>query len=1093
MSKDLDASSIELWRYYRKDPQLFAQLPKAWQSSIKQNYEEALKRQRVRQRHRALPMSILASLAALVATKAKAAPTVYTSVLTGTSADTAYNTSTDANGDLIYHFSSGDSISTTGVGTEDTYGINLQTNGSKVILQIGTDGTGQLGVSTLRPAVGTSGTAEGINVENGATLTVNGNATVYAQSNDPVPNSWSGGVNVSSATATFNGTTSITTYTPGYSDGLNVYQSQVTFNGDTSITAQARGSSTNAIYNSGGGRSSITMNGNVTLVAYGIWPSDDVHGIYNDNENSKLTINGNLTLTATSNGSTVMGIRNQGNLRVSGDASIVANGPRSAYGIDNTFVTSRMYVGGDLTVSVSNSTGYVPFGNPTGLSNLYGMGASMTFGGASNVSITAVTEDYAINNNGVISFTNADKTSILSASTSCSTCDVYGILNNGGNITFAGGLDVSESTSGTGHRYAIWNVATDGDASDVTVNQAGDQSVKIDGDVLTGSVKDAKSGTVYYGVTTVNFDDSSSYLKGLVLGDTLTGITTLSFSNGASWIPTGTGTLANDFGTGSLTIGTGSAIDLAAAWGTFSPSSIPSYSLRTLEINSTASSGASVSLANGAVFTLLSNIRGGQADEVVFGSGITSFSAKGTQDIRIAYDPVLNSTSWVSSTALQKGVSIAASSPIVIVDASAAASGSAVFQSVAGVTSQWDTTYENALVRFSYVPQVSLSSNGKQILLTGIEIMGNGTSTSSSGGTTTSSGSSGGSGTTSTTSTSGSSGTTSTVTGATATSSTVASTGSKVAITPATGVLVAADAVRAASNIWQVEEEAVSRRSESSRLGDPSSASGLWVDTEGGDFEGGSNDGRPYRQSETSTSIGAERQIDSGNGDATAGLVYTHTDSHATLQNGNATLSGDSLGAYGTWNFARGWFADTVARVGQLRDSYASVDSFGTAGGRYRARAASLSGRMGRRFQGARGFYIEPHVQAAYGSIGSSNYTASNNVRFAVNQNHTFLTRAGVLAGKTFVLSSVITGDVYARASAIHTVGGRPDITASLDGGSIPVVLPTRHGTAGEAVAGGRLALARKWSVFAEAGRTSRDNAVPGGWHAAAGVRVAFD
>lgn len=1109
MNKKIDASSIELWRYYRRQPYLFAQLPETWQLSIEQNYAEAMKRLRQRQRRKAIPISIMATLAALSVSKAKSA-TTYTTTLTGTSSDTSYRTSTDASGNLVYGFNSGDSISTTGSGA-NVYSVDLENSSPKVILQAGANGTGQLSFSSTRPAVGSWGVVDTINVHGGANLTVNGNSTIYAQADDTL-NSAATGVRVYQGTATFNGTTSITTYTPGYSQGLWVYQGHVTFNGDASFTAQARGSSTSAIYNSGGGIGNVVINGNATVVGYGIWPSDNVHGIYNDGQNTKLTINGNLTLSATSNGSTVMGIRNQGNLRISGNATITANGPRSAYGIDNTHRTARTYVGGDLDVSVTNTTGYVPFGNPTGLSNLYGMGGSMTFGGAANVKVTATTETYAINNNGVVSFTNADKTAVLRASTSCSTCDVYGILNSGGSVTLAGGLDVSESTTGTGHRYAIWNVATSGNNAQVTVNQSGNQSVKVDGDVLTGSVTDTSTGTVYSGTTALNFDDSSSYLKGLVLGYTNTGIAKLSFTNGASWIPTGTGTLSTDFGSGSLTIGSGSAIDMAASWGTFSPGSVPLHSLRTLQIGSTASSGASVNLADGAVFTLLSNIRNGQADKVVFGSGITAFTAQGTQAVRIAYDPVLDDTSRVSASAIQNGVSIAASSPIVIVDASSAASGAASFQAVRGLTSQWSTTYENALVRFSYVPEVSLSSNRKQILLAGIDILGNGTSTSgSTGSSSSSSGSSGtttgsSTGTTSTSSTSTSStgsstGTSSTGSGtATGSGSVVATTGSgtttqstnAATITPSTGVLVAGDAALALSNIWQIEEQAVSRRSESLRAGEGSAESALWVDTDGGDFNGSSSYGRTYRQTVTNASIGAERQTDFDGGHSAAGLVYTHTQSHASLQDGRADLRGDSLGAYGSWNANQGLFADVVARVGQLRNSYTSADSFGITAGHYRSRAASISVRAGRRFQGARGGYIEPQVQAAYGSIGSSSYTASNGVRLNVNSNHTFQSRAGVLFGKAFSLSPLATGDVYARVAVVHTIGDRPDITASLDGGSLPVVLPARHATTGEAAVGGHVALAGRWSVFAEAGRTSRNDVVAGGWRASAGVRLNF-
>ena len=1093
VSKKIDASSIELWRYYRRQPYLFAQLPEAWQLSMEANYNDAMKRLRLRQRRKAIPISIMATLAALTVGKAKA--TVYTTTLTGTSADTSYSSSMDANGNLVYRFADGDSITTTGSGTS-VYAVDLENSSPKVVLQAGSNGTGALSFSTIRPAAGTNGTVQTVNVQNGANLTVNGNSTIYAQTAD-VWNSTAIGLEVNNSTATFNGTTTVSTYTPGYSQAVSINHSFVTFNGDVSFTAQARGSMTSALYISGGGYGNVVINGNATIQGLGIWPNDNVHGIYNDNVNTRLTITGNLDLTAKSYGSTVMGIRNQGNLRIDGNATITATGPRSAYGIDNRHRTARTYVGGDLTVSVVNTTNYTPFGNPVGVSNTYGVADFLTVGGAANISVSAATTDYAITSNGTTSFTNAAKVVTLRTSTSCSTCDVFGAQNTGGVLTFAGGLDVAETTSGTGHRYAIWNVAANGVDATVKVNQGNNQPVYIDGDVLTGNVTDATTGTVYKGTTALNLDTGTSYLKGLVLGYTQTGSAQLSFTSGASWMPTGSGTLATDFGTGNLAIGSGSAIDMAGSWGAFAVGSVPSHSLRTLQVDSTSSNGASVSLSDGAVFTLLSDVRNGQADKVVFGGGIKAFTAQGTQNIRIAYDPVLDDTSWVNASAMQKGVTIAASSPIVIVDASAAANGTASFLGAAGLTSQWGTTYQNALVRYSYVPVVSLSADHKQILLTGIDILGSGGSSTTGTSTPSSSGSSGTS-----TPPSGSSGngTASTGSGGTSTSSTpppVASTGGIAtqgndAVTPSTGVLMAADAAFALANAWQIDDQAVSRRSESARLGQVSGASGAWMDTDTGDFTGQTGDGRSYRQRRTHVSIGAERLSEFDGEQNALGLVYTHTDSHASLQNGSADLRGDSIGVYDSWNSRHGVFADATVRVGQLRDSYTSTDAFGSTSGHYRPLAASVSARAGWRYRDEGGGYIEPQVQAAYGSIGSSSYVASDQVHFDVSRNRTFLTRAGVLIGQTFAPVASVTGDMYLRVSGVHTAGSRTDLTASLDGGSVPVSLPSRHGTAGEVAVGAHMAVAGRWSVFAEAGQVSKSDAVAGGWRASAGVRASF-
>lgn len=1107
MNEKIDASSIELWRYYRRQPYLFAQLPEAWQLSVEENYNIAMKRLRMRQRRKAIPVSIMATLAAVTAGKAKS--TAYTTTLTGTTADTAYQSGTDASGNLVYRLADGDSISLTENGAQNVAGISLQGGTPKVVVQVGADGKGTLTVSAIRSAAGSFGSAHAIDVEAGENLTVNGNTSTIAQTNDPwryvngqwVQGSEGQGLHLDQGTATFNGNLDVNVKTVAWSQGLWIYRGFLTVNGNTTIVNHGPGTNTAGIYNSGGGTGNVVFNGNLGIVSYGDWPNDTVQGIYNDNQNTRITINGDLNVAATSNGSTVMGVRNQGTMYVAGNATITSDGPRSAFGVDNTHASARFHVGGDLKVTVTSHTNYNPFGAPTALGNSYGHTyGSMTLDGAVDARVSGVSTSFAVNNNSVMAFTNAAKMAVLRTSVDCAACDAYGMANNGGSLTLAGGLDVAVSNTGSGARYAIWNMAADGwqAQSLLSVNQAGGQSVKVDGDVLTRNLVNA-AGTHFTATTQLNFNDDASFLKGMVLGGSgvipasgntgastySAGVPILAFANGARWMPTGIGSLASDFGAGSLTIGAGSAIDMAGGWGTFTQGSLPTHSLRNLSVDS-STGGAMVNLTDGATFTLLSDIRNGQADHVSFGAGIAKFSATGTQNVRIAYDPVLDSTSWVNANAIQKGVTIAAASPIVIVDASAAANGTASFLGVTGLTSQWGATYENALVRYSYVPVVSLSADHKQILLTGIEILGNGSSTG--GGPATG---------TSTPPSSGSSGTSTTPSGAGNGTGTPASTGGGAAqnigtVTPSTGVLAAGDAALALANVWQIDDQAVSRRSESSRLSPVSGASGVWVDTDAADFTGQSSDGRSYRQHRTIASFGAERLSEFDGGHNALGLVYTHTESHASLQNGNADLRGDSIGIYDTWNSRRGMFADAVARVGQLSDSYNSTDAFGSTSGHYHPRAASVSARAGWRYQADDGGYIEPQVQSAYGSIGSSSYISSDQVHFDVNRNRTFLTRAGVLVGQTFAPVAAVTGDMYLRVSGVHTVGSRTNLTASLDGGSVPVSLPSRHGTAGEVAVGAHVALAGRWGLFAEAGRVSKSDAVAGGWRASAGVRVSF-
>lgn len=1145
MNKE-DEASIALWLHYRREPEEFAELPEAWRRSIAEHYAAARQRRQLQQRRSALPLSVLAALAAVSATKARAA-TTYHAPLTGTAADTAYGSSTDASGNRVYRQADGDSISTIANGAQDVSGVGLQSGTPKVVLQVGADGKGALTVSTVRPATGfpgVHGTAHAIDMGAGENLTVNGNTSLTAQADDParlINGQWVGGseargLHLDRSTATFNGNLDVTTKGVDWSQGLWIYRGFLTVNGNTDIVTHGRGTNTAGIYNSGGGTGNVVFNGNLGIISYGDWPNDTVQGIYNDNSNTRLTVNGDLNVAATSNGSTVIGLRNQGTLYVAGNATVTADGPRSALGVANMHPSARVHIGGDLKVTVNSQTGYTPYGAPTALGNAYGHTYGfMTLDGAVDGRVSGLSTSFAVNNDSVMTFTNAAKTAFLRTSVNCTSCDAYGVANNGGTLTLAGGLDVAVSNTGSGARDAIWNVP-DGlwqAQSTLNVNQAGGQSVKVDGDVVTQNLVNA-AGTHFTATTQVNFNDDASFLKGMVLGGSGTGGTStlsagvpvLSFANGARWMPTGSGALASDFGTGSLSLSSGGAIDLAASWGTFAPGSVPTHSLRSLSVDS-STGGATVNLADGATFTLSSDIRQGQADRVNFGAGITVFNAVGTQKVRIAYDPALDDASWVSAAAWQNGTTIAAANPIVIVDVSAAAAGKAMFQSAAGVAGQWSATYENALARFTYTPRVQISADGRQMLLTGIDIAGTGGPTpggSTAGGSTAGGTTSGGTGSAGTGT--GSNGGTSTGTppasgnppvtppasgnppvtspasgnapvtppqpGGSATPVPPVDTTAPPAITPSNGVLVAADAALAMANLWQPDERVIARRSEASRLGEPLASATFWADADGGDLKGEGSEGRAYRQHANSASAGVEWGVSSDDGHGAVGLFYTHAPSRADLQGGTADLSGDAVGAYGIWSGNAGWFADMVARFGHLRDSYVSRDSFGTTSGRYDTHAASVDIRAGRRFPLGGGAYIEPQVQAAYGALAPSSYTASDRVRFEVGHNRTFQSRAGVLAGRAFAWTNGAVGDAYVRLGVVHTVGSRPDITASLDGGSLPVTLPTRHDTTGEATAGVRLAFGHAWSAFAEVGRSSRTDVVAGGWRAAAGFGWRF-
>jgi hypothetical protein len=655
-------------------------------------------------------------LTALSVDTPPAAAVTYTGMITGVQAHDApggsggYSpgyTIQEANGQLIYAFADADRVDVTTDAVADVYGLSLYAanNALPSMLSIG-GGSATLDIASHRPVEGTWGESVAIDV-NGRDLTVAGDANIDSRSDDPVPTSAALGVRVRQANVTFQGDTHITTYTPGYSQGLWVYQGNVNFNGATTILAQARGESTSGVYNSGGGVSRINF-GPLTVSALAIHPSDNVHGIYNDNQNSKIYVDGDLDLTATSQGSTVFGVRNQGYLNVSGNTVVSATGPRSAFGIANTHKTGRMDFGGDVEIHVVNTGSYVPFGNPTGIGNGYVGTSYIHFAKALAVELAATTEAYAIDNVSMLTLASSTDVATLHVASSCGTCKAFGIRNQGGTVEADGGLVVSVTGGDPDQRYAIFNVAADGrDSTVVTGNSS--MSVQLEGQIVTG----AYAGQTTAATTHIALATSGSFLRGRVTGyagDNYynAGTTTLRIGAGATWSVPGGSAYASDFGDGSLSVDAGGVLDISGA------------ATGTVTIDSSHPNGAGVVLADRSMLRIYSDVHalsGSPAGQLVLGAGIHALTANGTLGVEATRDPLLDGNGLVDTTA---AVLYPATSSVNVADATLAVDGQPMLHAAQGVVRQEPVEIAGNMRIADVWPAVQVSADGKRVVFSGL-------------------------------------------------------------------------------------------------------------------------------------------------------------------------------------------------------------------------------------------------------------------------------------------------------------------------------------------------------------------------------------
>ncbi|MEZ0296655.1 MAG: hypothetical protein ACAI35_09410 [Candidatus Methylacidiphilales bacterium] len=682
------------------------------------------------------------------------AQTTYTQTITGTPSDTAYSTTTDATG-KHYKFQNNDSISVTNNSTQ-VAAVNVAAGAPKVWLDPG--GAFTIGAirSLVTPQV--SGRAVGI-YANSNTVTVGGPVTVNARDVNAQQQAAAVCLNANGQTAqiVINGNTKLNAVTDSSKNSgfaqviLTQNFGTITINGD--VTADSRCHHTNYAIN--GKTGSFNVHGNLNLKAIGLWPSDNVNGIWNEDINRTFTyVSKNLDIYAESNGSTVMGIRNNGIIAVDGNTKIQAIGPRTSHGIASQHRFSRTLLKGDVNITASG--GFNTFGDTVGIINngYISTAGRMEIGGETQISAIASNNSVlGIRNTGKLTFFSTTKgikitanathtinvhnaygiqclggvsgTIISNAGMDISATTVkgiaYGIFNTG-SIVSPGPLKITVLPSQGGTTYALY--AQEGDAADskMTFNAAGGKDVAIDGKIATSS------SATYKGILELKFDTARSYLNGLVTGTTTSGTykvgkPSLEFKNGASWRPPGDGTISNDLGTGSLDLGPGSEVDMGAYWGKFSPGSIPTFAPRTMLVTSTKpATGATVTVGDGATFRITSDLLGyngwATADEIDFGSGIKTLNASGTQKVAISYDPLFAD---IDSTTATAGTIIYAGTPITVVDISDVGNGLSTFDAVIGVEGKWKAN-DDPSVEFSYMPLVALSPDRRQIVLYGIAI-----------------------------------------------------------------------------------------------------------------------------------------------------------------------------------------------------------------------------------------------------------------------------------------------------------------------------------------------------------------------------------
>jgi outer membrane autotransporter protein len=198
--------------------------------------------------------------------------------------------------------------------------------------------------------------------------------------------------------------------------------------------------------------------------------------------------------------------------------------------------------------------------------------------------------------------------------------------------------------------------------------------------------------------------------------------------------------------------------------------------------------------------------------------------------------------------------------------------------------------------------------------------------------------------------------------------------------------------------------------------------SGIWARYEYDKLEKGSDASLKYNMFQ----LGYDKDYQGTTGTFYRGAAFSYAKGTGSYEVSNGDLKEGTLSLYQTWAGKDGRYYDVILKGGKLMNSYDLYDTANPSSADYHSWAYSLSGEIGKRFNKANGFYLEPQFEFTLGRINGADYTTSTGMDVNVSSQNTALARLGISAGR-----ETAKGSYFAKASYYHDFGGGLNLTAS--------------------------------------------------------------
>ena len=209
---------------------------------------------------------------------------------------------------------------------------------------------------------------------------------------------------------------------------------------------------------------------------------------------------------------------------------------------------------------------------------------------------------------------------------------------------------------------------------------------------------------------------------------------------------------------------------------------------------------------------------------------------------------------------------------------------------------------------------------------------------------------------------------------------------------------------------------------------------GLWIKGIGREIKFRYKDQTKSNMKIYGAEIGYDREIwHNGGKGLQLGLYGGTSDSRQKYdRGGHGDGETQSLGVYSTLSTADNWFVDVVGTYFWHTQKIKSYTPSGSdVNGKYDANAWQFSAFVGKRWDIAESWFVEPYMGLNYMRVDGIDYRTNFNTRVSASAADYLGGSIGVSGGKEFVLADGTVFDAYGRFSLMHDWDGKSPVTVA--------------------------------------------------------------